>query len=117
MELAYMLGGGAPVIKRYMAGTTISTAGIPVLGAVDAATDLGSVEPTTASTAVNVGSQVGLCLDTSGTIAATGITDGSLLEGVRFTRQAIFTHSVVMRASTRTVRWIRTEHPDTSKFE
>jgi fructose-1,6-bisphosphatase II / sedoheptulose-1,7-bisphosphatase len=49
--------------------------------------------------------------------AATGITDGSLLEGVRFTREAIFTHTVVMRASTRTVRWIRTEHPDISKFD
>ena len=44
--------------------------------------------------------------------AATGITDGSLLEGVRFSRNAIFTHSVVMRARTRTVRWIRTEYRD-----
>ena len=43
--------------------------------------------------------------------AATGITDGSLLEGVRFTREACSTHTVVMRASTRTVRWIKTEHP------
>ena len=49
--------------------------------------------------------------------AATGITDGSLLEGVRFTREAIFTHTLVMRASTRTVRWIKTEHPDISKFD
>lgn len=49
--------------------------------------------------------------------AATGITDGSLLEGVRFTKDAVFTHSVVMRASTRTVRWIRTEHPDVGKFD
>jgi fructose-1,6-bisphosphatase II / sedoheptulose-1,7-bisphosphatase len=49
--------------------------------------------------------------------AATGITDGSLLEGVRLTKEAIFTHSVIMRASTRTVRWIRTEHPDTAKFD
>jgi len=49
--------------------------------------------------------------------AATGITDGSLLEGVRFTRDSIFTHTLVMRASTRTVRWIKTEHPDISKFE
>ncbi len=75
MELAYLLSGGAPVIKRYMAGTTISTAGIPVLGAVDAGTDLGSVEPMGASAAVNVGSMVGLCLDTSGTVGATGVTD------------------------------------------
>ncbi len=49
--------------------------------------------------------------------AATGITDGSLLEGVRFTPGAIFTHTVVMRASTRTVRWIRTEHRDIDKFD
>jgi fructose-1,6-bisphosphatase II / sedoheptulose-1,7-bisphosphatase len=49
--------------------------------------------------------------------AATGITDGSLLEGVHFTKHAVFTHSVVMRASTRTVRWIRTQHPNVSKFE
>jgi fructose-1,6-bisphosphatase II / sedoheptulose-1,7-bisphosphatase len=49
--------------------------------------------------------------------AATGITDGSLLEGVRFTKEAIFTHTLVMRASTRTVRWIKTEHPDISKFD
>ena len=49
--------------------------------------------------------------------SATGITDGSLLEGVRFTKEAIFTHSVVMRASTRTVRWIKTEHTDLAKFD
>ncbi len=49
--------------------------------------------------------------------AATGITDGSLLEGVRFTKEAIFTHTLVMRASTRTVRWMKTEHPDLSKFD
>ena len=49
--------------------------------------------------------------------AATGITDGSLLEGVRFTKDAIFTHTVVMRASTRTVRWIKTEHTDLGKFD
>jgi fructose-1,6-bisphosphatase II / sedoheptulose-1,7-bisphosphatase len=49
--------------------------------------------------------------------AATGVTDGTLLEGVRFTKEAVFTHSLVMRASTRTVRWIKTEHPDISKFD
>ena len=49
--------------------------------------------------------------------AATGITDGSLLEGVRFTRNAILTHSVVMRAKTHTVRWIRTEYRDAGKLD
>ena len=43
--------------------------------------------------------------------AATGVTDGSLLEGVK--RRAggcMTTESVVMRASSRTVRWVRGEH-------
>ena len=79
MELGYMLSGGAPVIKKYMAGTTITDAGIPLLGAVDAATDLGSVEPMTVSTAMAVGSYIGLGLDVSGTVAATGITDSDEL--------------------------------------
>ncbi len=42
--------------------------------------------------------------------AATGVTDGSLLEGVKRRRNAITTESVVMRASTGTVRWVRGEH-------
>jgi len=49
--------------------------------------------------------------------AATGITDGSLLEGVQFAKGIVCTHSVVMRGSTRTVRWIRTEHPAIGKFD
>ncbi len=49
--------------------------------------------------------------------AATGITDGSLVDGVRFGKLSISTESVVMRASTRTVRWIKTEHADPSKFD
>ncbi|HYW16716.1 MAG TPA: class II fructose-bisphosphatase [Allosphingosinicella sp.] len=42
--------------------------------------------------------------------AATGVTDGSLLEGVKRRKNAITTESVVMRASTGTVRWVRGEH-------
>jgi len=43
--------------------------------------------------------------------AATGVTDGSLLEGVKRRRGGCMTtESVVMRASTGTVRWVRTEH-------
>jgi len=48
--------------------------------------------------------------------AATGITDGSLLEGVRFTNDMISTHTVTMRSQPRTTRWIHTEHRDLSKF-
>jgi fructose-1,6-bisphosphatase II / sedoheptulose-1,7-bisphosphatase len=42
--------------------------------------------------------------------AATGVTDGSLLEGVKRRKDRITTESVVMRASTGTVRWVRGEH-------
>jgi fructose-1,6-bisphosphatase II / sedoheptulose-1,7-bisphosphatase len=42
--------------------------------------------------------------------AATGVTDGSLLAGVKRRRDAVTTESVVMRASTGTVRWVRGEH-------
>lgn len=42
--------------------------------------------------------------------SATGITTGSLLEGVHFSGQFTETHSVVMHASSGTVRWISTQH-------
>ncbi|WP_226699794.1 class II fructose-bisphosphatase [Qipengyuania gaetbuli] len=43
--------------------------------------------------------------------AATGVTSGSLLEGVKYRRGGVMTtESVVMRASSGTVRWIKGEH-------
>lgn len=42
--------------------------------------------------------------------AATGITDGELLKGVRYHGDRAITHSVVMRAQTRTVRFIESHH-------
>jgi fructose-1,6-bisphosphatase II / sedoheptulose-1,7-bisphosphatase len=42
--------------------------------------------------------------------AATGVTDGSLLEGVRRRKNCVTTESIVMRASTGTVRWVKGEH-------
>jgi fructose-1,6-bisphosphatase II / sedoheptulose-1,7-bisphosphatase len=45
--------------------------------------------------------------------AATGVTDGSLLEGVKRRKECITTESIVMRASTGTVRTVRGRHrPD-----
>jgi len=41
---------------------------------------------------------------------ATGVTQGTFLDGVRFTRGGATTHSVVMRSQTGTVRFIHTEH-------
>jgi len=43
--------------------------------------------------------------------AATGVTDGAMLQGVRRTPDFIVTHSVVMRSTSGTVRWITARHP------
>lgn len=42
--------------------------------------------------------------------AATGVTDGSLLAGVKRKKGKMTTESVVMRASSGTVRWVKGEH-------
>ncbi|MFO1089682.1 MAG: class II fructose-bisphosphatase [Hyphomicrobiales bacterium] len=39
--------------------------------------------------------------------AATGVTDGSMLQGVKFHGNYITTHTVVMRSATNTVRWVK----------
>jgi fructose-1,6-bisphosphatase/sedoheptulose 1,7-bisphosphatase-like protein len=42
--------------------------------------------------------------------AGTGITDGKLLKGVRFTRRGPVTNSITMRSGSGTVRRLVTEH-------
>jgi fructose-1,6-bisphosphatase II / sedoheptulose-1,7-bisphosphatase len=48
--------------------------------------------------------------------AATGVTSGAMLAGVKFGKDVIETETVVMRSATGTVRWIRAEHREFSKF-
>jgi fructose-1,6-bisphosphatase II / sedoheptulose-1,7-bisphosphatase len=48
--------------------------------------------------------------------AATGVTDGNMLSGVRFGRNDIQTHTIVMRSSSGTVREIKARHQDMDKF-
>src|SRR6202167_1913194 len=48
--------------------------------------------------------------------AATGITDGRMLRGVRFDGPVVRTHTVVMRSISGTVRWITAEHRQLDKF-
>jgi len=43
--------------------------------------------------------------------AATGITDGELLQGVRFSPKGITSNSIVMRSRSQTIRLIESEHP------
>lgn len=42
--------------------------------------------------------------------AATGVTDGSMLKGVKRWNGGASTHSIVMRSATGTVRWIEADH-------
>jgi fructose-1,6-bisphosphatase II len=46
----------------------------------------------------------------SAMFCATGISDSSLLPGVRLTGQKAITHSILMRAHSRTIRYIRAVH-------
>ena len=48
--------------------------------------------------------------------AATGVTTGSLLTGVKFKKDVIETETVVMRSVTGTVRYIKGEHRQLDKF-
>jgi fructose-1,6-bisphosphatase II / sedoheptulose-1,7-bisphosphatase len=49
-------------------------------------------------------------------VAATGVTDGALLKGVRFGAQVIETETIVYRSATGTVRRIYGEHRQLEKF-
>ncbi len=44
-------------------------------------------------------------------VAATGVTTGALLRGVRYTREGAITDSIVMRSRSGTVRMIEAQHP------
>ena len=48
--------------------------------------------------------------------AATGITTGSLLLGVRFTNLGPVTNSVMMRSESGTVRWMNAYHGNQDRF-
>lgn len=48
--------------------------------------------------------------------AASGVTDGNLLSGVRFTRNFIETDTIVMRSHTGTIRNIKARHQNMEKF-
>jgi fructose-1,6-bisphosphatase II len=47
--------------------------------------------------------------------AATGVTTGDFLKGVRYRAEGALTHSVVMRSETMTTRWIEAEHNERVK--
>ena len=48
--------------------------------------------------------------------AACGVTDGNMLKGVRFANDGIYTHTVAMRSSTGTIRWVDAKHANSNRF-
>ena len=73
MNLAYVISGGAPLIKRYKIGATVSNAGIPLL---DQSTATGGVRNATTTSAANA---IGVAADTA-TYTTTQTT--TMIEGV-----------------------------------
>lgn len=51
-----------------------------------------------------------LCNSDDVFLSATGITDGELLQGIRYTKYGATSNSLVMRGKSKTVRLIQTEH-------
>lgn len=51
-----------------------------------------------------------LCNSEDVFFAATGVTDGELVKGIRYTPYGAISHSLVMRGKSKTVRLIQTEH-------
>lgn len=49
--------------------------------------------------------------------AATGVTDGELLKGVRYGGETIFTHSLVMRSKSGTIRYVEAMHRSRKLYE
>jgi len=45
------------------------------------------------------------------------VTDGELLKGVRYGGEAIFTHSLVMRSKSGTVRYVEAIHKSRKLYE
>lgn len=105
----YLGSGGAPegvlaaAAMRCIGGQMQGRLILDTPGKREAAKDLGIADPGAKYTAEDMARGDVL-------FAATGVTDGSLLRGVRIGQKKITTSSVVMRSWSRTVRWITAEH-------
>jgi fructose-1,6-bisphosphatase II / sedoheptulose-1,7-bisphosphatase len=49
-------------------------------------------------------------------LSATGVTSGSMLTGIVHQNNEIWTDTLLMRSSTRTIRWIKARHTNPEKF-
>ena len=77
MEAMGTLSGNSVLIVKYMASATMSTAGVFLLAGDQVSADLGSFKLATTTTATTTPT-LGVTIDTSGTIAATGTVEADL---------------------------------------
>ena len=111
----YMGIGGAPegvlaaAALRCIGGQMQARLVLDKAGARARAADMGVVDP---RKKYDIEDMVGGdCL-----FAASGVTDGSMLRGVRFRKDIIETETLVMRSATGTVRRVKAEHHQRDKF-
>ena len=72
MEFAYLIGGGAPIVKKYQIGEAMATAGVPVIAEAAQATAGLALASTTGAA-----NMVGVTLDTQDTLVTAQQTDNS----------------------------------------
>ena len=72
MEFAYLVGGGAPVLKKYQIGEAMATAGVPVIAEAAQATAGIALASTTAAA-----NMVGVTIDAQDTLVTAQQTDNS----------------------------------------
>lgn len=84
--------------------------GMQIRRAPQSEEEMARVQSALGKRAYQILTEADLCKSDDVFLAATGITDGSLLHGVEFQRDGVTTESLVMRARSGTIRYVRAIH-------
>ena len=84
--------------------------GMQIRRAPQTAEEMARVRAALGKRADQILTEADICKSEDVFLAATGITDGSLLHGVEFQRDGVTTESLVMRARSGTIRYVRGIH-------
>jgi fructose-1,6-bisphosphatase II / sedoheptulose-1,7-bisphosphatase len=115
IAVGYMGIGGAPegvlaaAALRCIGGQMQARLVLDKLEAKARAADMGIVDPRKKY-------QIEDMVSSDCLFAASGVTDGSMLRGVRFRKVIIETETLVMRSATGTLRRVKAEHHQRNKF-
>ena len=84
--------------------------GMQIRRAPQSAEEMSRVQAALGKRANQILTEADICKSEDVFLAATGITDGGLLHGVKFQRDGVITESLVMRARSGTIRYVRAIH-------